>query len=84
MVTDTSHSCMGEYTTHAVHTCYCGTQWVHSSELAHRLTPMGPASGLTWCDNDGVVWRAPFGTPPPGDPMPAAWIMVKKNKPRFR
>lgn len=79
LVTDGPHQCMREYETHPLHTCWCGTQWVHSTELADKITPIGPSSGLAWCDTLGNLWRAPFGSPPPGDPMPSAWVAVKRQ-----
>lgn len=79
LVTDGPHECMREHETHPLHTCWCGTQWVHSSELADKITPTGPGSGLAWCDMLGNLWRAPFGSPPPGDPMPSEWVAVKRQ-----
>lgn len=63
---------------HPVHTCHCGAHWVCSNALADRITPSGRAAGLAYCDPKGDLWRAPLGSPPPGNPMPSVWIKVKK------
>lgn len=75
------HRCMRAATTHPLHTCHCGTQWVSSTDAADQLTqggPTGPVLGLHWRGPGGSLWIAPIGTPTPTPGhMPAAWVCIR-------
>lgn len=86
IITGRHHECMRPPETHPLHTCYCGSHWVSSQYDADTLsgnTEGQPVLGLTWLNpHDHSIWIAPIGTPPPGNPMPAAWLQVSKGQRR--